>query len=84
MVFEADAHVPPVVVYDANLLYTFHSRNLFLQLGVHKYVAPRWTDEIHAEWIDSLVSDGKVTRERLLHTRDIMKRVLPNADVRNY
>jgi hypothetical protein len=32
---------PPVVLYDANLLYPFHMRNLFVQLGVHHLVAPR-------------------------------------------
>jgi hypothetical protein len=51
MAFEADARVPPVVIYDANLLYPFHTRNLFVQLGVHHFVAPRWTDAIHDEWL---------------------------------
>lgn len=53
MVSEAGDPVPPVVIYDANLLYPFHTRNLFVQLGVHHYVAPRWTDEIHGEWIET-------------------------------
>ena len=75
---------PPIILYDANLLYPFHLRNLFVQLGVHHIVAPRWTDAIHDEWIDGLCRDGRATRERLLRTRDIMKRVLPEADVRGY
>lgn len=84
MASEGGAQSPPVVLYDANLRYPFHLRNLFVQLGVNHLVAPRWTDAIHDEWIGNLVADGRATRERLLGTRDIMKRVLPEADVRGY
>jgi hypothetical protein len=84
MTSEGDAQDPPVVLYDANLLYPFHLRNLFVQLGVNHLVAPRWTDAIHDEWISNLIADGRATHERLLRTRDIMKRVLPEADVRGY
>jgi hypothetical protein len=81
---EPKAQSPPVVLLDANLLYPFHLRNLLVQLGVHHIIAPRWTDAIHDEWIGSLVATGKATRERLIRTRDIMQRVLPEADVRGY
>ena len=74
----------PQVLYDANLLYPFHLRNFLVQLGVHGLVRPRWTDAIHEEWIRNLAATGRVTRERLLQTRDIMKRVLPEADIRGY
>lgn len=84
MVSEGGTRPPPIVLYDANLLYPFHLRNLLVQLGVHRIVAPRWTDAIHDEWIGSLVAAGRATRERLIGTRDIMKRVLPEADVRGY
>jgi hypothetical protein len=81
---EGGAQAPPVVLYDANLLYPFHLRNVLVQLGVNHIVAPRWTDAIHDEWIRNLAGAGRETRERLLRTRDIMKRVLPEADVRGY
>ena len=84
MASEGDAQAPPIVLYDANLLYPFHLRNLFVQLGVNHLVAPRWTDAIHDEWIGNLVANGRATRERLLGTCNIMKRVLPEADVRGY
>ena len=84
MASEAGVRAPPVVIYNANVLYPFHTRNLFLQLGVHHFVEPRWTNAIHDEWIENLVRDGKVTRERLLRTRDIMNWALPNASVRDY
>ena len=74
----------PIVIYDANLLYPFHLRNLLVQLGVNDIVSPRWTDAIHDEWIRNLVAAGSATRERLVRTRDIMKRALPDADVRDY
>ena len=75
MASEGGTQSPPVVLYDANLLYPFHLRNLFVQLGVNHIVRPRWTDAIHDEWIRNLVASGRETRERLLRTRDIMKRV---------
>jgi hypothetical protein len=75
---------PPIVLYDANLLYPFHLRNLMVQLGVDQIVQPRWTDAIHDEWIGNLAAAGKAARERVIRTRDIMKRVLLDADVRGY
>jgi hypothetical protein len=84
MASEGGTSPSPVVLYDANLLYPFHLRNLLVQLGVNHIVRPRWTDAIHEEWIRNLVTAGKATRERLLRTRDIMKRALPDADVRGY
>ncbi len=74
----------PVVLYDANVLYPFHLRNLLVQLGVNDIAEPRWTDTIHDEWIRNVAAAGIAGRDRLLRTRDIMKRVLPGADVIGY
>jgi PIN domain len=74
----------PTLLFDANVLYPFHLRNLLVQLAVDGLITARWTDTIHAEWIDSLAATGTVTRERLLRTRDIMNRVLPDAMVCGY
>lgn len=79
-----DFSTPSVVLLDANLLYPFHLRNLFLQLGVERLIDPRWTDAIHEEWIGNLVADGRATRERLTRTLGLMRRVLPKADVHGY
>jgi predicted nucleic acid-binding protein len=78
------ASEPPVVVYDACVLYPFHLRNLLVQIAVEGLVVARWTDAIHDEWIRNLVNSGRVTRQRLEVTRDLMKAVLPEADVRDY
>ena len=75
---------PPIVLLDANLLYPFHLRNLLIQLGVERLFDVRWTEAIHEEWIGNLGADGRATRERLTRTLDIMRRVLPGADVRGY
>lgn len=84
MASEDGTRALPVVLYDANLLYPFHLRNLFIQLGVDYVVSPRWTDAIHEEWIGNLAATGRQTRDRLLQTRDLMRRVLPDADVHGY
>lgn len=69
---------------DANLLYPFHLRNLLIQFAVERLIDVRWTDAIHQEWIGNLAAEGRVTRERLMRTLDIMRRVLPGAEVRGY
>ena len=83
MAFEGPSS-PPLVVIDANLLYPFHLRNLLVQFGVDAVIAPRWTARIHAEWIDTLVAAGRVPKERLLLTLNLMNRALPEADVQGW
>ena len=78
------ASEPPVVLYDASVLYPFHLRNLLVHLAVERIVSARWSDAIHEEWINALVRTGRVERERLLRTRDLIKAVLPEADVRGF
>ncbi len=76
---------PPVVVYDACVLYPFHLRNILIQCAFDRLVDARWTDDIHAEWIRNLSANSPDTPiARLEATRDRMKAVLPDADVANY
>jgi hypothetical protein len=75
---------PPVVVYDACVLYSFNLRNLLVQLAVDGIVAARWTDRIHNEWVRSLSQTGKFPHARILAVRDLMDTVLPTANVRNF
>ena len=72
---------PPLVILDANLLYPFQLRNLLVQFGVDSVITPRWTAHIHAEWIGNLVAAGRVPRDRLLLTLDLMNAALPEAEV---
>ena len=79
------AFEPPVVVYDACVLYPFHTRNLLTQCAVDRLVEARWTDAIHAEWIRNLAASSRsLPIERLHKIRDLMNRALPGADVRGY
>jgi hypothetical protein len=75
---------PPIVVYDACVLYPFHLRNLLIELAVHGLVAARWTDTIHDEWIRNLAATRGIPHARLVMTRDLMKAVLPNANVQGW
>jgi PIN domain-containing protein len=76
------ASKPPVAVYDACVLYPFHLRNVLVQCAVDGLVDARWTDDVHAEWIGNLAANSPGTPlKRLEATRDLMKAVLPDADV---
>ena len=75
----------PIVVYDACVLYPFHLRNVLIQCAIDRLVDARWTDEIHDEWIRNLLKNQPgLSRERLCATRDLMKALLPEADVGGY
>ena len=74
-----------VAVYDACVLYPFHLRNLLVQCGVDGVIEPRWTDEIHAEWIRNLSVNRPTLSLSYLHAaRDLMNAALPTARVVGY
>lgn len=65
------ASSPPIAVYDACVLYPFQLRNLLVQCAADRLVDARWSNEIHDEWIRSLLArEPKLTRARLEATRD--------------
>ena len=47
-------------------------------------VKVRRGDAVHEEWISNLVADGRITRDRLQRTRELMDHVLSDATVRGY
>lgn len=76
---------PPVVVYDACVLFPLNLRNVLVQCAEDRVVDARWTDDIHVEWIENLLQhDDRLDRARLERTRNLMKRVLSGADVQGY
>jgi len=60
-------------------------RNIVVQIAVDRLVDARWTDEIHDEWIRSVVANmPAIPIERLQITRRLMNDALPGAMVTGY
>ena len=67
------------VLYDASVLYPAPLRDLLMRLALTDLFRARWTDQIHEEWIRSVLADRPdLTREQLERTRSLM-----NAHVRD-
>lgn len=60
----------PILVLDACVLYPASLRSLMMWLAVEEVILPKWTDEIHEEWISNLLKKrSDLTREKLEETR---------------
>jgi predicted nucleic acid-binding protein len=63
----------PIVVLDACVLYPAGLRSLMMWLAVHEVIRPKWTDEIHDEWMRNVLKDRPdLTLENLERTRRLM------------
>lgn len=74
-----------VVLLDANVLYSAPLRDVLVQLAVANFYEAKWTEEIHQEWIESLLrnrSDLKLST--LESVRDLMNRKVSHCVVTNY
>jgi predicted nucleic acid-binding protein len=61
------------VLYDACVLYPAPIRDFLMHLALSGLFRARWTNQIHEEWISSLLEKRKdLTREKLVRTRDLM------------
>ena len=75
----------PVAVYDANVLYPAHLRDLSMRLAMNDLVRPHWSEDIHDEWMRNVHADHPdVTWEDLEYTRGEMDRARPDACVEGY
>ena len=60
----------PLVVCDANVFYSIVTTDLILSLGVAELIRPRWTAQIHEEWMRNLrenrpdLDPAKIERRR--------------------
>lgn len=73
------------VVYDASVLYPTPLRDLLMHLAGTDLFPARWTDEIHDEWIRSVLADRPdLTRERLERTRVLMDAAVPDCLITGY
>lgn len=72
-------------VYDACVLYPAPLRDLLVRLGQTGLFRARWTDQIHDEWIRSLLTNRPdLTAAQLQRSRDLMDRAVPDCLVRGY
>ena len=63
----------PIVVLDACVLYPAGLRSLMMWLAVHDLIHPKWSEQIHEEWMRNVLKDRPdLTPERLERTRRLM------------
>lgn len=73
------------VVWDACVLYSASLRDLLMNIAVENVVQAHWSDEIHDEWIRSLLRDRpELNREALECTRREMDDAIDGGLVRGY
>ena len=72
-------------VYDACVLYSGSLRDLLLHIAKVKLVRPFWSDEIHEEWIRSLLRNRPhLNHESLQRTRHRMNTEFKNSLSKGY
>ncbi len=72
------------VVYDACVLYPAPLRDTLMRLALTDLFKAHWTDQIHEEWINALLRQGKYTRDKLERIRDLMNAHVKDARVTGY
>jgi predicted nucleic acid-binding protein len=72
------------VVYDACVLYPAPLRDTLMRLALTDLFKAHWTDQIHDEWINALLRQGKFTREKLERVRELMDAHVKDAKVTGY
>jgi predicted nucleic acid-binding protein len=74
-----------VVVYDANVLYPFHLRDLLIRLAGRDLFQAKWTDDILDEVFDSLLRNRPdLDSARLERTRQLMCEAVRDCLVSGY
>jgi len=73
------------VVLDACVLYPAPLRDLLMELAAGGLFRARWSDEIHGEWMRSVLADRPdLVAAQLERTRDLMNGAVPDALVTKY
>lgn len=73
------------VLYDSCTLYPAPLRDLLMHLALTDMYRAKWTNEIHEEWISSVLSNRKdLDRHFLERTRDKMNLYVRDCLVENY
>jgi hypothetical protein len=64
-----------VAVLDASVLYPASIRDLLMRLAADGLFQPKWTEQIHQEWMENLLKDRPdLTPEQVERTRELMNR----------
>lgn len=89
MTSEPVASAPRLIaVCDACVLYSITMADLLTSLGEAGLYQPRWTHEIHDEWIRNVIAQrgerGVVTRAKLEARRDAMIEAIEDSLVEDY
>jgi hypothetical protein len=72
-------------LYDACVLYPAPIRDVLMHLALTDLYRARWTNDIHDEWIRSVLKNRPdLLRERLLRTRDRMNSHVRDALIHDY
>jgi hypothetical protein len=72
------------VVYDACVLYPAPLRDTLMRLALTDLFKAHWTAQIHEEWIQALLRQGKFKRPTLERVRDLMDANVRDALVTGY
>ena len=73
------------VLFDANIFYSAPMRDIFMQLAMTDIFRAKWSEDIHREWIDSLIrNQPERDRAVLERTRDLMNQEIRDCLVINY
>jgi predicted nucleic acid-binding protein len=73
------------VVYDACLLYPASIRDLLIELACTGQFRAKWTDRIHAEWINAVVrARPELDRARLERVAALMNTAVPDCLVTGF
>ncbi len=74
-----------VALFDACVFYPAQLRDLLLRVACSEAFKARWTDQIHDEWIGSLLRDRPdIPVARLAHTRKLINGAVPDCLVTGY
>ncbi len=73
------------VIYDACLLYPASIRDLLVELACTGLFRAKWTERIHAEWIDAVLrARPDLQRHRLERVAALMNAVVPDSLVTGF
>lgn len=75
----------PIVVYDACVLYPAPLRDLLMHLAITDLYNAKWSNQIHEEWITSVLTQRKdLNRTQLERTKKLMNENVLDSLVENF